>query len=1164
MALVKPAHMLFTDREEPREAFWKTLRRLEEEPQSHQVITFYGEGGIGKTWLLNELKRNIDRMETEKRYSFDDGFVFRGKYTAVLYDLETSTDMIEVLCHLRYRLQAAQKDLAFPIFDVAVKKYKEITGLTLSVAENDKGSALSKYEEMLDTASLFIPGFGLLSDLYEKVKKGGEILSGILDKIEDKKHRETYREYYEAISYSETAEDLRRNMVEFFKTDLNNSERDYGIVFLIDTFELLQNSFAAGSWLSEELKDARNTCWVIAGRNKVYSEEANEHLLGDLSYKDSAEYLRKEGIEDQEIVDKIYDAAGGPPIYLYLSVVNYRKEGMPSAEQFRNLNKQDLLERYVRGLNSEEKTVIRLMSSMSHWTDRDYREVFEEVYQNYLPYSEAYHSLVATTMISKDNQDRYFLHRAARLGIYEDKNYPEEARSASVSAILGVYLERVKKKEDLHYYSDRVSELLESCAQSRITLKPDDHMLIHDILRSLTRSLYSYGITEIRRLAETTERCEEKLCRANKEKALWEDVLGEMKRTCGEYEAAIQHLDKAVECYRESYPEDDRSYLVCLNERALAYSDAGYRKKALALKEEIYEIEKKVYGPDHPEALTALGNLGLEYSNCGMNEKAIATLKEVIEKRKKIMKEDDPRILSNLHNLAITYGNMNDLAKSTPIYEEVVEKRKRVLGPKHPLTLLTSRLLASNYQRSGKSEEALTMMQSIYEQQKEVLGGSNPDTIGTLNNIGRIYYRLKQYNKAKEIHQQAYDRALVAQGENSDQFLSIANNLSLDHSALKEYDKAHDLLQQVYRKRSKIQDKYDPSLITNLFNLAYLEISMGDLSSAEEKMLDYCERCKAVFGAESDGVAKALSELSDLYFRTKEFGKELPVEEELYRIRSKKLGETHPDTLNVLHDLANTYSNLKEYDRAIELNERAYTQRRDTLGEENKSTQATKKNLKTAYRSALNAETELDKKKALLEKEEVFFGDTDWDVLDARLTLSSSVFRTGDPAVSLEMDRQIYEKCTRVFGEDDPLSMLALNNLAYRYSKTDQPDVYLDMSRKAYEKRREVLGPEHPDTLLSLSNVSYACEKNGLFEEALSIRREVLEKRRKLFGNGDRRTVLAVYSLAEILYKMGEYQEALKYYEELEAGYLRIYGENDGNTRYARRRLKEVREILQK
>ncbi|MBR2801267.1 MAG: tetratricopeptide repeat protein [Erysipelotrichaceae bacterium] len=1158
MALVKPAHLLFTDREEPRKAFWQTLRKLEETPDSHQIITYYGEGGIGKTWLLNELKRNIDHMNV---FPFEDGFSFQGEYISVLYDLETSTDPVEVLCHLRYRLLQVKPDLVFPIFDTAVKKYKEITGLSLSIGENQSSSALAKYEEMLDTAALFIPGLGTLADLYAKVKKGGEILAGILNHIEDKQRKELYREYFEAITYSETAEDLRRNMVEFFKADLQHSERDCGIVFLIDTFELLQKSVIPPVWFTQELTDIRNTCWVLAGRNKIYSTEANEHLLGELSFRDASDYLQKEGISDPEIIEKIYEAAGGAPIYLYLSAVNYKQEGRPSAADFQNLDKAMLLERYIRGLGSEEKTVIRLMATMSHWTERDYKEVFEKVHGSFLPYSEAYHSLLQSTMVSRDDESRYYLHRAARVGIFEDKNYPEDVRRASLSALLNVYNERLKKREDLHYYRERVSDLLDHCREANVLLDDGDHELLHDIFRRLCRNLYAYGTGEIRQLESAVERNKEKLCKTVLSRALWDDELGEMQRYCGDYEKAIVSLDRAVEGYRQVYPKNNRIYLVCLNERAMAYSYAGYRQKALALKEEIYELDKEIYGPEHSETLAVQGNLGYEYCTNGQPEKAVSVLQEVIEKRKKIKAEDDPGILANLHNLALAYGALNDHPRAIAIFEEVWQKRKRVLGEDHPETLLAMRTLANEYRLCGKYEEALELLQAVYPKQKAALGEADPDTITTLNSTANVYLDQKRYEEALQIYQQIYETARTNLGEKSDLTLSLLNNTAVAYTGLKEFTKARDIYRQVWEIRKAKLGPSDRIVLVNLWNLCWLEKDLGDDASALEHFEEYHRHSKALFGEEYPNAMRTLSALSDLYYKLKDYRKELPVEEELVRLRRKKLGNDHPDTLLAIHNLALTCSRLKQYERAASLDEETYRKRREILGEEHAGTMMTVKNLKAVYTAWIRTENDLQKQKEIYEKGKALFGEEDPDVLTLLNYLAVACSNAHRPE-AMALKQEVYEKRKKILGENDPQTLVSLSNLAFEYGRTEDKETYLKLSRCSYEKRKEVLGADHPDTITSFSNLSYACEKNGLCEEAITIRQEVLKKRRDIFGDDHRETYLALNSLADLYYLLKEYGKALPLYEETYALCQKHYGEKDGHTLHTLRRLEECRKAL--
>ena len=186
MALKKNAHQLFTDREEPRQAFFNTLRKLEENPGSSQVITYYGEGGIGKSWLLADLKRRIERLDSESEESqFADGFVFRGEYVPVVYNFETATDLIEVLCSLRYSIYLLKNDLSFPLFDCAIRRYKEITGKNLAPS-NDGNSMLGRYEQYLETAGTLIPQLGPFQAFYMLVKGGGSFLKKKLEKIEDR------------------------------------------------------------------------------------------------------------------------------------------------------------------------------------------------------------------------------------------------------------------------------------------------------------------------------------------------------------------------------------------------------------------------------------------------------------------------------------------------------------------------------------------------------------------------------------------------------------------------------------------------------------------------------------------------------------------------------------------------------------------------------------------------------------------------------------------------------------------------------------------------------------------------------------------------------------------------------------------------------------------
>ena len=59
------AEELFTDREEPRKAFWDMYNSMEK--GCSDVITYYGTGGIGKTRLLEQLCYEIKEKTPKKK-----------------------------------------------------------------------------------------------------------------------------------------------------------------------------------------------------------------------------------------------------------------------------------------------------------------------------------------------------------------------------------------------------------------------------------------------------------------------------------------------------------------------------------------------------------------------------------------------------------------------------------------------------------------------------------------------------------------------------------------------------------------------------------------------------------------------------------------------------------------------------------------------------------------------------------------------------------------------------------------------------------------------------------------------------------------------------------------------------------------------------------------
>lgn len=754
MALKKNAHQLFTDREEPRQSFWNTLRKLEENPRSSQIITYYGEGGIGKSWLLNDIRRRLQQLDPEGNDSFfDDGFVFRGNYVPVYYNLETSTDPVEILCMLRYSLYNIDPKLAFPVFDCAIKKYKELTGRNLASGESSD-SSLAMYENILDTAALLIPKLGPLNTFYGYVKKGFSTAKPFLSKIKDHFVRKAYEECFETISDADTADDIRENIAEFFKTDLNMQERFFSIVFFIDTYEILtyKTGLRTHRWLSEELaKETENTLWVFAGRNRIYQNYDNEHLIGDLSREDSEYYLReKAGIEDEAIVQKICEIAKGTPIFLDLCVQNYRNEGYPSIEEFRNFDKEQLLKRYVKYLSDGERLAIRLMSSMGHWTDEDYREVFNKIHNgSFSQYHEAYNKVVSSTMIEKDNEDRYFLHRAVRTGIYEDPDYPDEIKTASEDAMLELYADRAYSHSDPVYYAERFIDLIESLAADGDYFNDEQYSSLAYGLIFLSEDLYAKGKASIESFYEKIKDCIKQLIFSVPSEAYIRLFLANAALYCTDYESAAKESRRAASLFRKLKGKNSRSTIMAERIFATCNLAKGRYNRGIEQLEECLKKFSEKYpdkDPDHDIATVGISQLLLIVK--GRLNKNDDDLKKMLDEHIGKFGWEDGRTILTAQSYAESLRIPGRFEEAAEISEKAYQASVKLMGKTHEYTILLLSMLAINLYDAGEKERGRKLSEEAYQTAIDELGEDDKLTGSIIANRGYMKYMDEEYTEA--------------------------------------------------------------------------------------------------------------------------------------------------------------------------------------------------------------------------------------------------------------------------------------------------------------------------------------------------------------------------------------------------------------------------------
>ena len=688
---------LFTDREGPVNAFWDNLYELGKDPEGKtRIVTYYGEGGIGKTWLLNKLRSEINSNKKD---------LLQRKYVSAQFDLEDSHYIVDILCSFRAQI-GRQTGFAFPIFDTAIRRMEEIktTELRFHTPAGAQGTAKSLLDltgGILKAASMTMnPAAVGLCTLYEFFRSchdtgfAGKKLTAELFRHFDS----DTREWTEDVLKRNDAADLAANFPNYFYADLSRENRDFSIIFFIDTFEKLEqgNSFEKIKYsLTREIPGyTSRSLWVFSGRNAIYHADrtpeglpVDEHLIGDLSEADSIVYLRdRRGITDEKIVEKIYDITGGTPVFLDIAVASYKQQGYPSADDFDIDNKETLVQRYTKYLNGKEKHILRAMSSMMHWTDEDFIYVFEKVYglQKFEYYRPGYSRLIRSTMIELLDEERRFLHRSVRSAVYDDKDFPEETRKMFLDQMLLLYQERVSDdKRNQLYYKDRIIELLERLIKTdeKDRMTAENHRILRDLILDSSQNYRSYGISFIDEYIDVLERFIRKGYET--ESSIYGDALILLHLDAGRDEGYCEVMQEVHEEESEQLGED-----------------------ALHEQEDALEYYRKQWGEDHPLTVMAKHQLADTYLVLNMYQDACPLQEELLEQYRKEYGENylDTSYMKN--NLALTYEYLGKRKDALRLREEVFGQLKELLGRDHPNTISAKRDLTDLYRNMGMNEEA--------------------------------------------------------------------------------------------------------------------------------------------------------------------------------------------------------------------------------------------------------------------------------------------------------------------------------------------------------------------------------------------------------------------------------------------------------------------------
>jgi phenylpyruvate tautomerase PptA (4-oxalocrotonate tautomerase family) len=832
---VLQANKMFTDRDMPRNVFWNAYNDFKknislQEENEIKVITYYGIGGIGKTSLLKKLRTEL----TEK--------VMKPK--SIYVDLNTTQDTRAILKNMRNNLQS-HYNFEFPMFDLALYIYLKKNGEELNEFKNEIKSMTEKsplLNSLLDVLGATLPGGGPVTSIL----KGVDAL--IAKARNSKQLQDRKRELAEL--QSEEPDVILNNLPLYFAGDLErnltNSKEPF-IIFL-DTYEALVNELSGigvplhkDKWLRDEklglITNIPNVLWVIAGREKIkwekfnaeWNEALDQHLLGDLSEKDTDTFLKIAGVEDGHFRKKIFELTSGTPVYVDLCVEQYYRilnnGEVPVIDQMGS-NIEELIERFIRYMDDGKKDLIYMLSCLDEWksdlvidlagsfsigashtsikniTDYSFIQTEDNVhFTMHKTVQEALFKECPESICQKTN--KYM--EAFLLGLLEGGSALDTNFSTNLKRYIRYKLRNVSSQEEFfNFYNITLSDfykVLENSYQYNELCSAQELLIEYSLNRYGENIETSKLYMDYSNQLDTIGKYKEALVYCLKGKELRAEILGEehpdtlkilillsaIYTSLGWINEALELTVKLVPQCEKVLGKEDKDTISAINSLANIYFMAGKKKETLKLVEKAADLGKRTQGEEDNFTISLLNNLSVVYYQNGKKQEAVKIAENVVELRKKLLGEEHPDTITNLNNLSVMYGNTGKKKEALKLAEKVVELRTRILGEEHYETITAINNLANCNFRIGKEKESLEMSEKVLDMGIRLMGEEHPNTIRAYFNLSFHYSKVGRMEEGYELAKKVVDLSIRVLGKENPDTKMMLDQLLVRYNKLKRY-----------------------------------------------------------------------------------------------------------------------------------------------------------------------------------------------------------------------------------------------------------------------------------------------------------------------------------------------------------------------------------------
>ncbi|KAK8031893.1 hypothetical protein PG990_001627 [Apiospora arundinis] len=295
-------------------------------------------------------------------------------------------------------------------------------------------------------------------------------------------------------------------------------------------------------------------------------------------------------------------------------------------------------------------------------------------------------------------------------------------------------------------------------------------------------------------------------------------------------------------------------------------------------------------------------------------------------------------------------------------------------------------------------------------------------------------------------------------------------------------------------------------------------------------------------------VAALLTRVSNYLYERGRWREKEPVDKTALSLRTKVLGEKHPDTIRSMAELATTYHTQGRYDEAEKIYLEVLGLRREVLGEKHPDTITSMAELAATYHAQGRSNEDEKISVEVLGLRREVLGEKHTDTISSMASLATTYHTQGKYNKAEKIYLEVLGLRREVLSDKHPDTITSIASLATTYHTQGRYDEAEKIKIEVLGLRREVLGEKHPDTIWSIAELATTYHNQGRYDEAEKIKMEVIGLRRELIGEKHPDTIWSIASLAATYHAQGRSDEAEKIKIEVLGLRREVLGEKHPDT----------------